>query len=565
MFWDEDDNTIDVILNGYIMKVGEDQFYPVKNQTGSNIPKGTSVRFAGTLGSSGRLLIAPFLADGSLPSTRFMGVTAEAIANGEDGKVLWFGRLRGINTSAFAEGDILYASTTVAGGFQTTVPTAPNNIVEIAAVVTDATNGTIFIRPQFLQGTISIGSPANGLSLAGTVLSLGLASSSTTGALSGTDWDTFNGKIGGSLTSGRIAIAAGSNTLTDSDRLVWNGTNALDLGTGLTFRIRSASTATFVSSTTGLFYLRPLGDTNLTNQILLSSAGIAINTTSATAMLDVNGTTRIRTISNLGSTATRFLVASATGVVSERTGAELVSDLGISGGSNWTILGSDIYRNSKVTIGQTTIITSDLGIKQNTTDSALRIDGLARTTRRTIESIYEGSTLRYTIDNYGIPIWRLWTGSAEGGALAFTVPGSIGEIGVLVANSDSFTSANRGYLTWVPTNTTSTSKSIALGSRNTDRMLVGGTGKFAFNGPLVSNVSMAVYQVSTDIPFAVYTGSTVRFFVSTAGEIRTTAPTSGGNSNWKLGGISSATVSLDTTRYVNIEINGTAYKLALAV
>jgi hypothetical protein len=167
MYWDEDDNTVDIVLNGYIMKVGEDQFYPVKNQTGSNIPKGTSVRFAGTVGSSGRLLIAPFLADGTFPSTRFMGVTAEDIDNGEDGKVLWFGRLRGINTSAFAEGDILYASTTVAGGFQTTVPVAPNNIVEIAAVVTDATNGTIFIRPQFIQSLDGVVLTTTNQSIAG--------------------------------------------------------------------------------------------------------------------------------------------------------------------------------------------------------------------------------------------------------------------------------------------------------------------------------------------------------------------------------------------------------------
>jgi hypothetical protein len=48
-------------------------------------------------------------------------------------------------------------------------------------------------------------------------------------------------------------------------------------------------------------------------------------------------------------------VASATGVISERTGAELASDLGISGGSNWTVVGSDIYRNSSVAIGRTTI------------------------------------------------------------------------------------------------------------------------------------------------------------------------------------------------------------------
>jgi hypothetical protein len=150
MYWDGDDETIAVILNGYIMKIGEDQFYPVKNQTGSSIAKGTAVRFAGTLGASGRLLIAPFIADGSVSSSFFMGVTAEAIADGEDGKVLYFGRIRGINTNAFNEGDVLYASTTVAGGFQTAVPVAPNNIVQVAAVITKSINqGVIFIRPSF--------------------------------------------------------------------------------------------------------------------------------------------------------------------------------------------------------------------------------------------------------------------------------------------------------------------------------------------------------------------------------------------------------------------------------
>jgi hypothetical protein len=148
IFWDADDETVDIVLNGYTMKIGEDLFYPVKNQTGSTIAKGVAVRFNGTLGASGRLLIAPFIADGSVPSSRFMGVTAEEILNGEDGKVLYFGRVRGINTNAFNEGDILYASTTVAGGYQTAIPVAPNNIVQVAAVVTKhVNNGTIFVRP----------------------------------------------------------------------------------------------------------------------------------------------------------------------------------------------------------------------------------------------------------------------------------------------------------------------------------------------------------------------------------------------------------------------------------
>ena len=147
-YWDVDDNTLAIIMNGAIQKVGEDSFYPVKNQTGASIPKGTNVRFAGTLGASGRLLIAPFLADGTYRSSFYMGVTMETIADGADGKVMWFGRIRGINTNSFNANDTLYVSTTVAGGFQTTIPQSPNNIIEVCAVINKSTNnGVIFVRP----------------------------------------------------------------------------------------------------------------------------------------------------------------------------------------------------------------------------------------------------------------------------------------------------------------------------------------------------------------------------------------------------------------------------------
>jgi hypothetical protein len=239
-------------------------------------------------------------------------------------------------------------------------------------------------------GAISIGSPANGLSLAGTVLSLGLASSGVTGALSGTDWNTFNGKIGGSGVLNELAFFSGSSTITSSPRIIWDGVNSLSIGSTLAFKIRSAGSQTFVSSTTGLFYLRPLGDTDATNQILLSSAGIAINATSATAMLDVNGTTRIRTISNLGSTATRFLVASATGVVSERTGAELAADIGAT--NLWTVDGTGIIRNSLVAIGRTTVQASNqLTIRQQTNDDtsiSLRCERLDGTLRFEVRNSY---------------------------------------------------------------------------------------------------------------------------------------------------------------------------------
>ena len=149
IYWDDARSTAALIMNGTIQHIGQDSFFYVKNSTGSSINKGVAVRFDGTDGASGHLKIAPFLADGTYPSTYFMGVTADTIGNGEFGQVMHFGELEGINTSGFTAGDLLYASTTVAGGFQTTAPVAPNNIVLIAAAINSKNNGAIIVRPTY--------------------------------------------------------------------------------------------------------------------------------------------------------------------------------------------------------------------------------------------------------------------------------------------------------------------------------------------------------------------------------------------------------------------------------
>ena len=148
--WDATFNTLAVGLNGgsVVMHVGQDIYYRVRNTTGVAIPIGTVVRFAGSLGNSGILLAAPFLANGSFDSHTIMGVAAESIANGADGLVSYFGEIRGINTSAYTDGQILYASTTVSGGLTVTKPDSPNNVISVAAVVNAATNGTLLIRPS---------------------------------------------------------------------------------------------------------------------------------------------------------------------------------------------------------------------------------------------------------------------------------------------------------------------------------------------------------------------------------------------------------------------------------
>jgi hypothetical protein len=167
MSWDVDRQSVKLVMNGTVGHVMQDTFYYVKNQSGSAIPKGTVVMAAGTLGASGRILIVPFLADGTYPSKYCMGVTSENIPNGDDGMVLDFGQLKGINTTMYDDGDILYASSTVAGGFTKVRPNAPNNIVTVAIVIHAASNGVIQVRPTFSSNInddegVNITSPLNG-------------------------------------------------------------------------------------------------------------------------------------------------------------------------------------------------------------------------------------------------------------------------------------------------------------------------------------------------------------------------------------------------------------------
>ena len=145
--WNSDEWTVDLIQNGTTLQLGQEVQIHVKNQSGATIPDGAPVYATGTLGASGRITVAPMIADGSIPAKYFLGVATETIANGADGKITTFGKIRGIDTSAYAEGQTLWVSATSAGNFQTTRPVAPNLDLEVAIVINSSVNnGTIFVR-----------------------------------------------------------------------------------------------------------------------------------------------------------------------------------------------------------------------------------------------------------------------------------------------------------------------------------------------------------------------------------------------------------------------------------
>ena len=135
------------MANNTPLHIGQDMGWLVKNQTGNDIPKGTAVMAVGTVGASGKILIDELDATGETSSHYFLGVTAQTILNGEDGFVISQGKVRGINTSAFSAGAVLYANPASPGGYTTTEPTGNDLKLPLAFVVNaDAVNGEIAVR-----------------------------------------------------------------------------------------------------------------------------------------------------------------------------------------------------------------------------------------------------------------------------------------------------------------------------------------------------------------------------------------------------------------------------------
>lgn len=153
--WNSADETLNLgMAYGVTQQIGQETYARVQNNTGVLIPNGTVVGFAGAVPDNA-LSVAPYLADGSTPSLYIVGVmTHDLPDSGDKGYCTTFGFVRDLNTSAFSLGDILYASPTTAGAFTKVKPTAPQNVIPVAAVVkVGTTDGVIFVRPTIEQQT----------------------------------------------------------------------------------------------------------------------------------------------------------------------------------------------------------------------------------------------------------------------------------------------------------------------------------------------------------------------------------------------------------------------------
>ena len=157
--WNQFEQTADLGMDyGVVQQIGLEYYARVENTTGVTIPNGSVVGFAG-VGAGNTLAVAPYLADGSTPTLYILGVMTHDLPNsGEIGYATVWGHVRGFDTTGtpvgetWSVGDILYASPTTAGAFTNVKPTAPDNVIPMAAVLeVDATDGEIFVRPTIEQ------------------------------------------------------------------------------------------------------------------------------------------------------------------------------------------------------------------------------------------------------------------------------------------------------------------------------------------------------------------------------------------------------------------------------
>jgi hypothetical protein len=149
LVWDSTNGTLDLGLAGGVVNslVGVDQHIRVYNPTAGAFTKGQVVVADGSSGT--RLAVDLALGDSDSNTAETLGVVNESIAINQSGFVMTKGLLRGINTNAFNEGDILWVSPTTPGGITNVRPQAPNHAVRVGYCIKKAgiADGIIYVDP----------------------------------------------------------------------------------------------------------------------------------------------------------------------------------------------------------------------------------------------------------------------------------------------------------------------------------------------------------------------------------------------------------------------------------
>jgi len=171
------------------IKVGQQLYSRVYNNTGAILTKGTAVKVTGA--TLGLPTVCPAIATDSGENT-VIGLVASNIANNSQGLVINNGLISGITINNFVVGDLLYLSPVSAGTYVNSLTGYGFNIrtnLIGRVVATGTTTGQIYVRPQNEDSTLSLTSIERNI-LEGNAISTGVYE--FTGLTTGSTNTTFN-------------------------------------------------------------------------------------------------------------------------------------------------------------------------------------------------------------------------------------------------------------------------------------------------------------------------------------------------------------------------------------
>lgn len=263
--WDGN-NTLALGMAGgnVIQHIGEDSFFYIK--ASATITKGQLIMFTGAVGASGVITGAP--STGITSPQYIVGIAAENIANNGFGLVQWFGEITGVNTSGYAEGDVLYYDSAVTGGLTNVYPTS-GIIVTVAAVAkVSAGGGVLVVRVSPTQRITA----STGISVSQNNTGATITNTGVTSAVAGT----------GISVSGATGAVTITNTAPDQ-------TVAITAGTGISV---SGTYPSFTVTNSGVTAL-----TGTASQVTVSASTGSV-TLSLPSTINVNTSGNAATVTN---------------------------------------------------------------------------------------------------------------------------------------------------------------------------------------------------------------------------------------------------------------------------
>lgn len=342
-FWNKTTNGIEspywMGSDGLVIRGNRDLVSTVRNTSGVTLVAGDVVYSTGATGTAPN--VAKAKAD-SITTMPVVGIVMHTILNNSFGRIQRFGRNEfGFDTSAFAVNDIVYASSTIAGGITNTRPVHPNFNQEIGIVaVSGVGNGSIFITINDPQG-YELGTNLNTFAIGS-----GLAGTKTLSFV-----NTFTGDLQWTPTAARVltlpdstgtlATLAGAEALSNKTGLISQWTN------DSAYLIASGTISYANNLTGGLGGQIPYQSAVNTTAMLTNGTAGQVLTSAGTTLAPTWTTPTVGTVTSVSGTANRI---TSTG------GTTPVIDIAATYDALWQPISTNLTSLSSLTYASTSFV-----------------------------------------------------------------------------------------------------------------------------------------------------------------------------------------------------------------